>query len=89
MFTDADKTPSYDAATAVTIALSGSTATASSEAVTVEDGKVIISSPGSYVVSGSGRNVTIVVDLPANSTEKVRLALSGVTITALFGLVNS
>lgn len=81
MFTDADKTPSYDENSAVTIALDGNAATASSDAVTTADGKVTISSPGSYVVSGTGNNVSIIVDLPADTIEKVRLVLDNVSIT--------
>lgn len=81
MFTDADKTPSFDEESAVTIALDGNAATASSDAVTAADGKVTISSPGAYVVSGTGNNVSIIVDLPADTTEKVRLVLDNVSIT--------
>lgn len=81
MFTDADKTPSYDENSAVTIALDGNATTASSDAVTAADGKVTISSPGAYVVSGTGNNVSIIVDLPADTTEKVRLVLDNVSIT--------
>lgn len=81
MFTDADKTPSYDENSAVTIALDGNAVTASSDAVTAADGKVTISSPGAYVVSGNGNNVSIIVDLPADTTEKVRLVLDNVSIT--------
>lgn len=81
MFTDADKTPSYDENSVVTIALDGNAATANSDAVTAADGKVTISSPGSYIVSGTGNNVSIIVDLPADTIEKVRLILDNVSIT--------
>ena len=77
MFTDADKTPSYDEESAVTIVLDGSTATASSDSVTVADGLVTITKKGSYVISGTGENVTVVVDTDA----KVRLVLDNVSIT--------
>lgn len=81
MFTDADKTPSYDEESTVTIALDGSTATASSDSMTVADGKITISAAGAYVVSGNGSNVSVIVDLPVDSTEKVRLVLDNVSIT--------
>ena len=80
MFTDADKSPSYDESTAVSIALDGNTVTSDSASVSISGGKATISQPGAYMVSGKGKNVTIIVDLPAESVEKVRLVFDGVNI---------
>ena len=80
MFTDADKTPSYDAASAVAISIDGGAVTADSDTVSALGGKATITEPGTYIVSGSGSNVTIIVDVPSAITEKVRLVLSGASI---------
>ena len=80
MFTDADKTPSSDAASAVAISIDGGAVTADSDSVSALDGKATITEPGTYIVSGSGSNVTIIVDVPSAITEKVRLVLSGASI---------
>lgn len=80
MFTDADKTPSYDAASAVAISIDGGAVTADSDTVSALGGKATITEPGTYIVSGSGSNVTIIVDVPSVITEKVRLVLSGASI---------
>ena len=77
MFTDADKNAKYDEEGAVTISLSGSSATTSSSDVTVSNGLITISKEGSYIVSGNGINQTIVVDA---KKAKVRLVLNGATI---------
>ena len=80
MFTDADKTPFYDAASAVAISIDGGAVTADSDTVSALGGKATITEPGTYIVSGSGSNVTIIVDVPSAITEKVRLVLSGASI---------
>lgn len=80
MFTDADKTPSYDAASAVAISIDGGAVTADSDSVSALGGKATITEPGTYIVSGSGNNVSIIVDVPSEITEKVRLVLNGASI---------
>lgn len=78
MFTEADKDATYDESDANTIILSGDAATASSSAVTVSDRFITINSAGSYIVSGSGTDQTVIVDA---ENAKVRLVLSDVSIT--------
>ena len=61
-FSDSDYDASYDAATASTINLSGSSATVSGDGVEVSGSVVTISAEGTYIVSGSSENVQIVVN---------------------------
>ena len=79
IFTDRDKKTDYDADKAVTIQLSGSTATASSDSVQINGSTVIIKEDGTYVISGS-LNGMLVVDAP--DTAKLQLVLNGVEITS-------
>lgn len=78
MFSDADKNPHYDEENAVEIVLSTNGINCASGNVAIDNGFATISSGGSYVVSGSGTNQTIIVDA---ADEKVRLVFSGATIT--------
>ncbi|MGM9683763.1 MAG: carbohydrate-binding domain-containing protein [Eubacteriales bacterium] len=77
MFTDADRDASYDEAEAVTIRLSGNTASFDSSAVSVSDGFVTVKSAGTYILEGSATEQTVVVDA---ENEKVRLVLSDVSV---------
>jgi len=68
----------WDEASVVEIALSGSTATADSDAVSVDDGTVNISDAGTYRLSGTLAGQVVV---ESSSAEPVRLILDGVDIT--------
>ncbi len=77
VFTDADRNTEYDEASAAEILLSGNSAACSSPAVAIADGMVTITAGGTFIVGGTGENVTIAVDADG---EKVRLVLRDVTI---------
>ena len=79
MFTQRDSKSEYDAGKAVTIQLSGTTATASSDSVQINGSTVIIKEEATYVISGS-LNGMVVVDAP--DTAKLQLVLNGVDITS-------
>ncbi|MBL0746699.1 carbohydrate-binding domain-containing protein [Nocardioides baculatus] len=70
---------SYDEADAVAVALDGTTATADSDAVSIEDGTVTISAAGTYVLTGELTG-QVVVDSAGDGV--VRLVLDGATITS-------
>ena len=78
MFTERDKNAEYDAGKAVTIQLTGTSATASSDSVQVNGSTVLIKEEATYVISGS-LNGMLVVDAP--DTAKLQLVLNGVDIT--------
>ncbi len=77
-FSNRDLSGDYDTAEAVTIRLTGSTAEASSEAVQISGSTVTITAAGTYVLTGSLDDGTIVVD--AAKDDKVQLVLDGVSI---------
>ena len=77
MFTDRDYDASYE--DAVTITLSGSTASADGNGVTVDDSTVTITQAGTYLLTGQLTDGQIVVDV--DESEKVQLVLSGATVT--------
>ena len=79
MFTEWDSKSEYDASKAVTIQLSGMTATASSDSVQINGSTVIIKEEATYVISGSLDGM-LVVDAP--DTAKLQLVLNGVDITS-------
>ena len=79
MFTERDSKSEYDASKAVTIQLSGTTATASSDSVQINGSTVIIKEEATYVISGN-LNGMVVVDAP--DTAKLQLVLNGVDITS-------
>ena len=60
------------------ITLSGETAASDSDRVSCTGGTVTVSGPGTYLVSGTLNNGSIVVN--AGETDKVQLVLNGVTI---------
>ena len=75
-----DQDASYDASSATTITLSGSSATASSNTgVKIDGSTVTITAEGTYVLSGTLTDGQIVVE--ATDADKVQLVLNGVTIT--------
>ena len=77
-FSNRDLSGEYDTAEAVTISLNGSTAEASSEAVQISGSAVTITAAGTYVLTGTLDDGTIIVD--AAKDDKVQLVLNGVSI---------
>ncbi|MEA4853685.1 MAG: carbohydrate-binding domain-containing protein [Christensenella sp.] len=78
-FTDRDSDASYDAQSAVSIALSGNGAAVTGEGAVVDGSTVTITAEGTYVVSGTLTNGQIVIDCA--KTDKVQLVLDGVDIS--------
>ena len=78
-FTDRDRDPSYDEASATKIALDGSEASVTGEGATADGSTVTISTDGTYVVSGTLADGQIVVSLPGDN-DKAQIVLDGVTI---------
>ena len=79
-FSDRDLSGEYDSGEAVTIRLNGSVAESSSGAVEVSGGNVTIRSEGTYILSGTLENGSIIID--AGKEEKVQLVLDGVTVNS-------
>lgn len=79
-FSDRDLSGEYDSAEAVTVTLNGSTASASSEAVQISGSTVTITAAGTYILTGTLDDGSIVVD--ATKDDKVQLVLDGVSITS-------
>ena len=77
-FSKRDLSGDYDTAEAVTISLNGSTAAASSEAVQINGGTVTITAAGTYVLTGSLDDGSVIVD--ATKDDKIQLVLNGVSI---------
>lgn len=75
LFSDRDLAGTYDESTAVSIELSGETASCSSDAVTVDGGRVTITDAGTFLLSGTLTEGQIVVN--AGDTDKVQLVLPG------------
>lgn len=69
----------WDQASAVSVTLSGTTATADGEGVTISDNIVTITEGGTYVLSGEFTG-SIIITTPAD--DEVNLVLNGVDITA-------
>ncbi len=80
MFTDRDLEIGYDEETSAYIALTGEGAACDSDAVRISDSTVTITEEGSYVLSGTLSDGSIVVQ--AEDTDKVQLVLDGVDITS-------
>ena len=76
-FSDRDLSGEYDD-TVVTVTLSGTTAAASSDAVQIDGSTVTITAAGTYLLSGTLSDGTVVVD--AGKDDKVQLVLDGVSI---------
>ena len=77
-FSERDLSGSYEESEAVTILLTGSSAEASSDAVEISGGTVTITAEGTYILSGSLTNGSVIVS--AGEEAKVQLVLNGVTI---------
>jgi len=80
MFTDRDSDPSYHESTAVKITLSGSTATATSNAVKISGSTVKLTEAATYIVSGNLDDGMLVVDAPKDA--KVQIVLSNASIAS-------
>ena len=78
LFSDRDLSGEYDASGAVSITLNGTTAQADSDAVTISGSAVTITAEGTYILSGSLDNGSIIVD--AGKEDKVQLVLDGASI---------
>ena len=77
-FSDRDLSGEYDAAGAVTVSLNGTGAEASSESVQISGSTVTITAAGTYILSGTLDDGTVIVD--ASKDDKVQLVLDGVSI---------
>lgn len=80
MFTDRDLEIGYDEETSVPITLSGDSASSDSDAVQISGSTVTITDEGTYLLSGTLQDGSIVVS--AEDTDKVQLVLDGVDITS-------
>ncbi len=78
MFSDRDKEIGYDETTAAAIQLNGDTAQSDSNAVQISGNTVTITDEGTYLLSGTLDNGTIVVE--ADDADKIQVVLNGVTI---------
>ena len=78
LFTDRDYDASYE--TAVTITLSGGTAVANGDGVTVEGAVVTITQAGTYLLTGELTDGQVVVDV--GESEKVQLVLSDAAVAS-------
>ena len=77
-FSNRDLSGDYDDAEAVTVSLNGSSAKASSDSVQISGGTVTITAAGTYILSGTLDNGSVIVN--ATKDDKVQLVLDGVTI---------
>lgn len=73
---------SYDAGTAVKVELTGTSARAAGDGVTVSGATVTITAPGTYVLTGT-LNGQVVVNSAADG--EVRIVLAGATVTSATG----
>ena len=80
MFTERDYKAEYDKDKAVTIQLTGASASANSDCVQINGSTVIIKEEATYIISGSLTDGMIVVDAP--DTAKLQLVFNGVDITS-------
>ncbi len=79
MFSNRDKEVGYDKNADIVIHLSGDTATCESAAVQITGSTVTITEEGTYILSGTLNNGSVVVD--AENTDKLQLVLNGVDIS--------
>lgn len=80
MFTDRDRDPSYETAKSTAIAFKGDQVSCSSAAVTVDGSTVTVSREGTYILSGTLNNGTILVN--ADDKAKVQLVLKNASVTS-------
>lgn len=74
--TDAD----YDVSSAVTISLGGDTAVCSSDAVSIDGGRITILDEGTYIFAGTLNDGQVVVN--ADDSDKIQIVLNGAGITS-------
>lgn len=79
-FTQRDLDASYDTETAVNINLNSTDITADSSSVTVKSSTATITKEGTYILSGTLSNGSIIID--ADKTSKIQLVLNGIKITS-------
>lgn len=79
-FSDRDLSGDYDSADAVSIRLTGTGAEASADTVRVSGANVVITGAGTYLLSGTLKNGSVIVD--ADKEAKVQLVLNGAAIHA-------
>lgn len=77
-FSSRDLSGAYEESEAVTISLNGTGAEASSEAVQINGSTVTITAAGTYILSGTLKNGSVIVNV--SKDDKVQLVLDGVTI---------
>ena len=78
VFTNRDLDASYSESDSIAIVLNGNSISCDSSSVSVSGSTVTISKEGTYVLSGTLEDGSIVVD--ADKTDKIQLVLSGVSI---------
>lgn len=79
-FTERELDQSYDAAKAVSIALKGDSAESSSAAVVMDGSNVCITDEGVYVITGTLKDGSLIVD--AEKSDKVELVLDNASVTS-------
>ncbi len=77
-FSSRDLSGEYDESEAVTIRLNGNSGEASSDAVQISGGTVTITAAGTYILSGSLQNGSVIVN--ASKDDKVQLVLNNAEI---------
>lgn len=80
LFSKRDLTDAYEADEAAAITLTGDTAVCGDSSVRVEGSTVTISGAGTYLLSGSLKDGTVIVD--ASKEDKIQLVLNGAEISA-------
>ena len=80
MFTQRDYKTDYDESKAVTVALNGNTASASSDSVKISGSKVTITEEATYVITGQLTDGMLIVDAP--DTAKLQLVFNEVSVTS-------
>ncbi len=79
-FTDRDQRDTYEESGAARIALNGTSATSTSDAVTISGSTITITDAGTYILSGTLTNGRIVVN--AGEKDKPQLVLNGASVTS-------
>ena len=80
VFSKRDLSEEYDAAEAVTVILDGNAIRTSSDTVQIAGSTATITAAGTYIISGSLEDGSIIVD--AGEEDKVQLVLDGASITS-------
>ena len=78
LFSKRDLSGEYDASAAVSVVLTGAGAEADSDGVQIDGSTVTITAAGTYILTGTLENGSIIVD--AGKEDKVQLVLSGVKV---------